>query len=192
MPVLLIAACRNTTPTVEAAPSHTMADLARHPGAPLRNRGLVAVSLPAPTADKNLVTRFQVRCAACGSDRFDVREQLSLQAGGETKPRGINLVCRGCQMRTVLFDAARDGYDGRLGRAVLFTEGRPVERPLVDDGVAVTNAQVRYAVRYNVAANEIFAIAEAEGVGPLELFDIFELEVGGEAGWSGAWTYACL
>jgi len=190
--LLIVGACKNTAPVAEAAPKHTMADLARHPGAPLRNRGLVAVSLPGPVADTKLVTRFQVRCAACGSERFDVREQLSLQVGGETKPRGINLVCRGCQMRTVLFDAARDGYDGRLGRAVLFSEGRPVERPLVEHGAAVTNAPVRYEVGYNVPADEIFAIAETEGVSPLELFDMFQLEVGGKAGWSDAWNYACV
>jgi hypothetical protein len=189
--LLIVAACRNTTPVIEAAPERTMADLARYPGAPLRNRGLVAVSLAPPAVDKKLVTKFQVRCAACGSQRFDVREQLSLQVGGETKPRGINLICRGCQMRTVLFDAARDGYDGRLGRAVLFSEGRPVERPLVEGGAPVTDTEIRYEVRYNVPADEIFDIAEAEGVSPLELFDIFELEVGGEAGWTGAWNYAC-
>ena len=158
----------------------------------MRNRGLVAAAMPVALVDNRLVTTFQVRCAACGSQRFAVREQMSLQAGGEKKPRGINLVCRGCQMRTVLFDAARDGYDGRLGRAVLFSDGRPVERPLVEDGAAVTDAQVRYLCQYTVPANEIFAIAEAEGVSPLELFDRFELEVSGKSGWSAAWNYACV
>jgi hypothetical protein len=144
-----------------------------------------------PSTDK-LVTTFQVRCATCGSDRFGVREQLSLQVGGQKTPQGINLICRGCQMRTVLFDAARDGYDGRLGRAVMFSEGRPVEQPLVVQGAAITDAEVRYRCEYNVPADEIFAIAEAQGVNPLELFDRFELAVSDPSGWSDAWNYACV
>lgn len=192
----LAGACRNgAQQTAIDAPLKTFADLAKHPAPPLNNRGLIAIALPprvgAPKAGPP-ATMFAVKCAACGSQRFDVRERMSMRSGGGISPRGINLVCRGCQLRTVLFDVGRDGYGGKIGGATSTSEERPVERALLGaDGKPLVDQEVRYACRYNLAADEIFEMAAAEGVSPTELFDAFVLESTSDAtNWRQVWDYS--
>lgn len=171
-------------------PAKTFADLAAHPGQPLANRGLVVAALPLDPA-RGAVTTFAVTCAACETNRFDLRERLSMRPGGQTSPRGLNLVCHACQLRTVLFDATRDGYGGKLGRNAALSGERPVEQALQGaDGKPLIDRQVRYACRYDLPPDDIFALAEGQGVAPAELFDGFSVEVGdGRGGWRQVWTY---
>ena len=133
------------------------------------------------------ISNYAVCCKDCGADMFDVLPVRSEWQPGAVDEFAIQLLCCGCGARKLLFDAARDGYDGECGH-LKFLHGEKLETRTLKSGVLV-----RVRLAYNIEAAELEEHARELGLAPHDLFDWFYVlcreSLPDE--WQDVWNYEC-
>ena len=135
--------------------------------------------------DGLVTTRHRLECRSCAGKRFELFEVHAKEFGAVE----IDATCRQCAMSLPIFQATRDGYDGRLGhmRHLEQVSARRSDRPLCGDVLLICE------VSYSIDLPELASIAAEEEVPVQDLFDWFKVWVSDDAteGWRCVWEYEC-
>jgi hypothetical protein len=135
--------------------------------------------------DGLVASRHRLACRSCAGERFDLFEAQTREFGTV----GIDATCLQCARSLPIFQAIRDGYDGRLGhlRHLEQVSAQRSDRPLC------SNARLACEVSYSIDIQELAAIAAEEQVPVQDLFDWFMvwIEDGAAESWRCVWEYEC-
>jgi hypothetical protein len=136
-----------------------------------------------------LTTRYRLTCRNCAGEVFGLREFLVVDGGAIA----VEADCVQCGRSASVFDALRDGYDGRLGHLEFLESHERFPAPCADGGTPLKPAAIACEFSYSIELEELASTEAEEGVAARDLFDWVSILVRDPRGddWRHVWGYEC-